>query len=49
VIHHSPDIDLKVLEWIAQAKYRVDAAKPTTYLDQLKAQVEVYRLEKVDY
>ena len=44
VIHHSPDIDLKVLQWLAQGKYRVDRARPTEYLDQLKAQVEAYRL-----
>jgi hypothetical protein len=45
VIHHSPDIDLKVLGWIAEGKYRVDAAAPTAALDQLKVQVEAYRLE----
>jgi hypothetical protein len=45
VIHHSPDIDLKVLQWLAQGQYRVDRVKPTEYLDQLKAQVEAYRLE----
>jgi hypothetical protein len=44
VIHHSPAIDLKVLSWLAQGKYRVDAATPTALLDQLKAQVEAYRL-----
>ena len=47
VIHHSPDIDLKVLEWLAQGKYRVDRTRPTEYLDQLKAQVEAYRLDGV--
>ena len=46
VIHHSPDIDMKVLEWLAQGKYRVDPVAPTRYLDQLQAQVEAYRLEK---
>ena len=45
VIHHSPAIDLKLLGWLAQGKYRVDAAAPTATLDQLKAQVEAYRLE----
>ena len=45
VIHHSPDIDLKVLAWLAQGKYRVDRARPTEYLDQLRAQVEAYRIE----
>jgi hypothetical protein len=45
VIHHSPAIDLKALNWLAQDKYRVDAAAPTASLDQLKAQVEAYRLK----
>jgi hypothetical protein len=44
VIHHSPDIDLKVLGWLAQGKYRLDPAVPTSALDQLKAQVEAYKL-----
>ena len=48
VIHHSPDVDLKVLEWLAQGKYRVDKAAPTAALDQLKAQVEAYRLETTE-
>jgi hypothetical protein len=46
VIHHSPAIDLKVLDWLAQGKYRVDPAKPAEYLDQLKAQVEAYWIDK---
>jgi hypothetical protein len=45
VIHHSPAIDRKVLSWLADGKYRVDAAAPTATLDQLKAQVEAYRVE----
>lgn len=45
VIHHSPAIDLKVLGWLAEGKYRVDRAQPTAYLDQLRAQVEAYRAE----
>jgi hypothetical protein len=44
VIHHSPAIDLKILDWLVQGKYRVDAAAPTIYLDRLKAQVAAYRL-----
>ena len=44
VIHHSPDIDLKVLNWLAHGQHRVDAAAPTIALEELKAQVEVYRL-----
>jgi hypothetical protein len=45
VIHHSPAIDLMVLGWLAQGKYRVDAMAPTAVLDQLKVRVEAYRLE----
>ena len=43
VIHHSPDIDIKILAWLARGQHRVDRAQPTAHLDQLKAQVEVYR------
>ena len=45
VIHHSPDIDLKILDWLANGKYRVDPAAPTAQLDQLKVQVAAYRIE----
>jgi hypothetical protein len=48
VIHHSPAIDLKILGWLAQGKYRVDVAAPTAKLEQLKAQVEAYRLEDAE-
>ena len=48
VIHHSPEIDLKVLDWLARGQYRVDPAAPTAALDQLKAQVEAYRLDSVE-
>jgi len=44
VIHHSPDINLKVLGWLAAGKYRVEARAPTAYLDQLKKQVAAYKL-----
>jgi hypothetical protein len=47
VIHHSPSIDLKVLEWLAHGKYRVGRANPTEYLDQLEAQVEAYQIDSV--
>src|SRR6201992_1383133 len=40
VIHHSPDIDLKVLDWLASGQFRADRAQPTFYLHQPKAQVE---------
>jgi hypothetical protein len=45
VIHHSPVIDLQVLSWLAEGKYRVDAGAPTVSLDRLKAQIEAYRVE----
>ena len=44
VIHHSPDIDLKILSWLADGKYLVDRTQPTATLDQLEAQVEAYRI-----
>ena len=46
VIHHSPDVDLKVLAWLAAEKYVVDRAAPTASLDRLKAQVEAYKVER---
>ena len=46
VIHHSPAIDLKVLSMLAERKYVVDPTAPLASLDQLKAQVEAYRLER---
>jgi len=45
VIHHSPVVDAKVLQWLASGEYRVDLNKPTASLDALKAQVEAYRVE----
>jgi hypothetical protein len=45
VIHHSPVIDLRVLEMLAQGKYLVDRAAPTAALEGLKAQVEAYRVD----
>jgi hypothetical protein len=46
VIHHSPAIDLKVLSWLAEGKYRVEPSAPLASLEQLEAQVEAYRLER---
>jgi hypothetical protein len=46
VIHHSPKIDLKVLSDLAARKYIVDPAAPLKSLDQLKAQVEAYQIER---
>jgi hypothetical protein len=45
VIHHSPTIDLQVLAWLAEGKYRVDPSAPTASLDRLKAQTEAYRVD----
>ncbi|QOZ65443.1 hypothetical protein [Bradyrhizobium arachidis] len=46
VIHHSPVVDAMVLKWLASGEYRVDPKKPTASLDELKAQVEAYRVER---
>jgi len=46
VIHHSPAIDLKILSWLAERKYVVDRAAPLASLERLKAQVEVYKVER---
>lgn len=42
VIHHSPAVDLKILSWLADGKYRVDPKAPLASAEQLKAQVEAY-------
>jgi hypothetical protein len=39
---------LKVLDWLSRGQYRVDASAPTVALDQLKAQVEAYRIQDVE-
>ncbi|WP_028133200.1 hypothetical protein [Bradyrhizobium japonicum] len=44
VIHHSPVVDAMVLRWLASGAYRVDAKAPLSSLDELKAQVEAYRV-----
>ncbi|MDD1536595.1 MULTISPECIES: hypothetical protein [unclassified Bradyrhizobium] len=44
VIHHSPVVDAMVLRWLASGAYRVDPKAPTASLDELKAQVEDYRV-----
>ncbi|RXT39420.1 hypothetical protein [Bradyrhizobium betae] len=46
VIHHSPVVDAMVLKWLASGEYRVDPKQPTASLDQLKAQVESYRVAR---
>jgi len=45
VLHHSPAVDLKILSWLAEGKYRVDPKAPPASLEQLRTQVEAYRLE----
>jgi hypothetical protein len=44
VIHHSPAIDLKVLQMLAKGEHRVDATAPTASLEELKAQVGAYKV-----
>jgi hypothetical protein len=46
VIHHSPAIDLKILQMLAERKYLVDPAAPLASLQRLKAQVEAYQVER---
>ncbi len=46
VIHHSPDVDLKVLSMLAGGEYWVDRNAPTASLERLKAQVAAYRVER---
>lgn len=46
VIHHSPVVDAMVLGWLASGEYQVDAKAPLKPLDELKAQVKAYRLER---
>jgi hypothetical protein len=46
VVHHSPDIDRRVLSMLATGQYLVDRAAPTASLDRLKAQVEAYRVAR---
>ena len=46
VIHHSPAVDAKVLQWLASGEYVVDPKKPLAALDELKTQLDAYRLER---
>ncbi len=48
MIHHSPEVDLKVLSWLAAGDYVVDRASPTASLERLKAQVEAYRIGEIE-
>src|SRR6266403_1591250 len=40
LVHHSPDIDRKILAWMAAGNDVVDRTAPSASLDRLKAQVE---------
>ncbi|PJG50100.1 hypothetical protein CVM73_38225 [Bradyrhizobium forestalis] len=44
VIHHSPVVDAMVLKWLASGEYRVDPKAPLKPLEELKRQVEAYRV-----
>lgn len=46
VIHHSPVVDAMVLRWLASGEHRVDPKAPLAPLEELKAQVEAYRVER---
>ena len=46
VIHHSPVVDAMVLKWLASGEYRVDPKAPLKPLEELKSQVEAYRVER---
>ena len=48
VIHHSPAIDLRVLDYLAEGKYLADRAAPTASLERLKQQVEMYRTGDIE-
>jgi hypothetical protein len=47
VIHHSPVVDAMVLKWLASGEYRVDPKAPLASLDELRAQVEAYRMRQL--
>jgi len=46
VIHHSPAVDAMVLKWLRSGEYRVDPKAPLASLNELKAQVDAYRVER---
>ncbi len=46
VIHHSPTIDLVILQMLAERNHVIDPAAPLASLERLKAQVEAYRVER---
>ena len=46
VIHHSPDVDMKILSWLAERKFVVERSAPLASLARLKAQVEAYKVAR---
>jgi hypothetical protein len=48
VIHHSPEVDLRVLSLLAAGDYIVSRETPTASIERLKAQVEAYRVEDIE-
>ncbi|MCS3981953.1 hypothetical protein M2191_006636 [Bradyrhizobium japonicum] len=46
VIHHSPTVDAMVLKWLARGEYRVDPDAPLRSLEELKSQIEAYRVPR---
>ena len=46
VIYQSPDVDLKVLAWLAPGNYLLQLRRSTASLDLLKAQVAAYRVDR---
>lgn len=46
LIHYSPEVDLRVLNWLAERKFVVDPSMPLTSLERLKSQVDAYRVER---
>ncbi|WP_441258376.1 hypothetical protein AB7008_02510 [Bradyrhizobium sp. 521_C7_N1_3] len=46
VIHHSPAVDAMVLKWLASEEYRVDPEAALKSLEELKSQIEAYRVPR---
>jgi len=48
LIHHSPEIDLKILSWLAAGDVVVGRAAPTATLERLEAQTAAYPLGSIE-
>src|SRR5260370_12615445 len=48
-IHHSPEIDLKVLSYLAAENHLLSRDAPTASIERLKQQVVAYRLEPMEH